>query len=252
MESRIWHNAYDEDVPQDIAFEKTILPDLLDLAAARFPGSPAIHFMNRTLVYAELHDQVQRFATALSRLGVGPGSKVAVHLPNLPQTVIAASAVFRLGAQTVMTNPLYVDREIEHQWTDAGCEVAVTADFLLRACPQEPSRDAAGPQLHHRLDSGISALPAEAAGAAEAEEGRSSPVCQGGTGRRYPFLLGADRRYPGRTARGEHRFPGPGHAAVHRRHHGRGQGRHADARQPVRAMCSRSLPGSRRRSRARR
>jgi long-chain acyl-CoA synthetase len=130
MESRIWHNAYDEDVPQEIAFEKTILPDLLDLAAARFPEAPAIHFMNRTLVYAELHDQVQRFATALSRLGVGPGSKVAVHLPNLPQTVIAASAVFRLGAQTVMTNPLYVVREIEHQWTDAGCEVAVTADFL--------------------------------------------------------------------------------------------------------------------------
>ena len=133
MESRIWHNAYDEDVPQDIAFEKTILPDLLDLAAARFPGSPAIHFMNRTLVYAELHDQVQRFATALSRLGVGPGSKVAVHLPNLPQTVIAASAVFRLGAQTVMTNPLYVDREIEHQWTDAGCEVASDDRLPVRA-----------------------------------------------------------------------------------------------------------------------
>ena len=63
-------------------------------------------------------------------MGVGPDSKVAVHLPNLPQTVIAVSAILRLGAPSVMTNPLYVGREIEHQWNDAGCETAITANFL--------------------------------------------------------------------------------------------------------------------------
>ncbi|MBU1676705.1 AMP-binding protein, partial [bacterium] len=130
MEERIWHKAYDADVPPDLDIEKTTIPDLLDDAAARYPDAAAVHFMNRTMTYRELRDHVGRLATALSDLGVGPDSKVAVHLPNLPQTVIAVSAIFRLGAQSVMTNPLYVGREIEHKWNDAGCETAITANFL--------------------------------------------------------------------------------------------------------------------------
>lgn len=35
-----------------------------------------------------------------------------------------------LGAQVVMTNPAYVEREIEHQWNDAGCSVAVVMDSV--------------------------------------------------------------------------------------------------------------------------
>ena len=54
-----------------------------------------------------------------------------MQLPNLPQTVIAFYAALSLGATVVMTNPLYVEREIEHQWNDAGCTVAVVADFLF-------------------------------------------------------------------------------------------------------------------------
>lgn len=130
MAERIWHSSYDDDVPVDLAFQRTTLPDLLNEAAACHPDAAAIHFLNRTMTYRELRDHVDRFATALTDLGVGPGSKVAIHLPNLPQTVIAASAVLRLGALTVMTNPLYAGREIEHQWNDAGCEIAVTADYL--------------------------------------------------------------------------------------------------------------------------
>ncbi len=56
---------------------------------------------------------------------------MAIQLPNLPQTVIAYYATLSLGAQAVMTNPLYVEREIEHQWNDAGCALAVVADFLF-------------------------------------------------------------------------------------------------------------------------
>jgi long-chain acyl-CoA synthetase len=78
-----------------------------------------------------LKDQVDRLATALAALGVTRETRVAIHLPNLPQTVIAYYAVLSLGGQVVMTNPLYVERELEHQWNDAGCELAITADFLF-------------------------------------------------------------------------------------------------------------------------
>ncbi len=87
-------------------------------------------FKGRTLSYRQLKDQVDRFAAGLSELGVAKDSRVALWMPNLPQMVIGFFATLRLGAQVVNTNPLYVEREIEHQFNDAGVSVVVTLDFL--------------------------------------------------------------------------------------------------------------------------
>jgi long-chain acyl-CoA synthetase len=130
MERRLWHAAYAEGVPPSLSYEELPLSRFVDQAAERFPDRPATIFLNGRLTYAQLKEEVDRLATALSALGVVRGSRVAIHLPNLPQTVIATMATLRLGGQCVMTNPLYVPPEVEHQWNDAGCTVAVTADFL--------------------------------------------------------------------------------------------------------------------------
>ncbi|MGH2570584.1 MAG: AMP-binding protein, partial [bacterium] len=130
MEPRIWHRAYDPGVSPGIDFSRTTLPEHLREAAMRFGGRPALRFSNCSLSYRELDREVDRFAAALAALGVGNGDRVAIHLPNLPQTVISFYGTLRLGAVAVMTNPIYVEREIEHQWNDAGCKVAITTDFL--------------------------------------------------------------------------------------------------------------------------
>jgi long-chain acyl-CoA synthetase len=128
---RVWHRAYDDGVPPQVAFSDTPLPEFLRRSARDRPDSPALIFMNRRMSYRELLADVERFAAALGGLGVGRGSRVAIQLPNLPQTVIAFYGTLAAGAIAVMTNPLYVEREIEHQWHDAGCSVAVTTDFLF-------------------------------------------------------------------------------------------------------------------------
>ena len=133
MEERVWHRFYDEGVPASIDFEGVSLPGFLERSAVEYGDSPAIIFMNCRLTYRQLKEEVDRFATALARLGVGTDTRVAIQLPNLPQTVIAYYATLSLGAQVVMTNPLYVEREITHQWTDAGCAIAVVADFLFES-----------------------------------------------------------------------------------------------------------------------
>jgi long-chain acyl-CoA synthetase len=133
MEPRVWHGSYDPGVPPSLAYEPITLPQLLARAAERHPDAPALLFLNCRLTYREFADEVNRLATALAGLGVTPGSRVAVQLPNIPQTPIAYYAVLQLGAQPVLTNPLYVPREIEHQWTDAGCTVAVVMDFVFEA-----------------------------------------------------------------------------------------------------------------------
>jgi long-chain acyl-CoA synthetase len=129
MISRPWLRFYDPGVPHMLTVEPRTIPQVLEQATAEFPEATALIFLNRKLSYRQLTDEVHRFATALARLGVHKDSRVAIQLPNLPQTVIAYYAVLSLGAQAVLTNPLYTAPELEHQWKDAGCRVAVVLDY---------------------------------------------------------------------------------------------------------------------------
>ena len=132
MEPRPWHSHYDAGVPATLDYEELALPAFLARTAERAPDRTALVFLNTSLTYRELKQEVDRLANAFAALGVKRGSRVAIHLPNLPQTVIAYYAALSLGALVVLTNPLYTPREIEHQWNDAGCQLAVTMDFLWK------------------------------------------------------------------------------------------------------------------------
>jgi long-chain acyl-CoA synthetase len=131
MEERVWHRSYDEGVPRDIVDSDFCVLHFLAEAAARYPDSAALFFLNSRLTYRELQRDVDRFAAALASLGVERGTRVAIHLPNIPPVVVATLATLSLGAVAVMTSPLFVARELEQQWGDAGCDVVVTADYLF-------------------------------------------------------------------------------------------------------------------------
>ncbi len=133
MTDRPWLQHYDEDVPAELEIEEVPIPALLTRAAREFPDRTALVFQGARISYAKLEAEVDRMATALERLGVTPGVRVAIHLPNIPQAVIAYYATLRAGGEVVLTNPMYTAPEIEHQWNDAGCVVAVTADFLFES-----------------------------------------------------------------------------------------------------------------------
>ncbi|MET7970133.1 long-chain-fatty-acid--CoA ligase [Micromonospora sp. NPDC005305] len=125
---RPWTRSYAPGVPAEIAEPAGSLVDLITDAARRFGPRVALDFYGATTTYAELADQVARAAEALRRLGVGPGDRVALVLPNCPQHVVAFYAVLRLGAVVVEHNPLYTADELAHQLTDHGARVAVVWD----------------------------------------------------------------------------------------------------------------------------
>ena len=127
---RFWTKHYEPGVPADLDLQPLTALDFLDQSVERWGDRPALTLKGKTLTYRQLKDQVDRFATALAGLGVQQGSRVALWLPNLPQMVIAYFATLRLGALVVNTNPLYVEREVEHQLNDAGVSVVVTLDYL--------------------------------------------------------------------------------------------------------------------------
>ena len=131
MDHRPWHRHYDAGVPAELEFESATVIDFLRRAARSFPDRPALVFLNGTLTFAELEDQVERLATALAELGVERGSRVAIMMPNIPQFEIACYATMLLGGIAVPTNPLYTPPEIRHQWRDAGADYAVVMDYIF-------------------------------------------------------------------------------------------------------------------------
>jgi long-chain acyl-CoA synthetase len=128
---KIWLKSYAPGVPHTIDFQDITLQEALTRSADRFPQRPALIFQGKTISFKELDEMVSKFASALKGLGVKPGDKVALLLPNLVQMVVACYGALRLGAVVVPNNPLYTDRELEHQFNDSGSQTLICLDLLL-------------------------------------------------------------------------------------------------------------------------
>jgi long-chain acyl-CoA synthetase len=102
---------------------------LLETTARDFPNHRAIDFMGQGWRYAALDRAVDRAAKGLQALGVVPGTRVGLCLPNTPYSVIFFFAVLRAGGIVVNFNPLYVERELAHQIADSGTEIMITIDL---------------------------------------------------------------------------------------------------------------------------
>jgi long-chain acyl-CoA synthetase len=126
-----WLAHYDPGVPHEVEVPSIPLWRFLEDSARRFPNQVALEFLGKTLTYQELWDKSRRFAQGLRELGVKPGDRVAIMLPNTPQFVIAFFGTLMAGGVGVNVNPLYTPRELRHQLQDAGAETLVILDHLL-------------------------------------------------------------------------------------------------------------------------
>jgi long-chain acyl-CoA synthetase len=94
----------------------------LDKAAEQNAGKIAIHFEDHSMTYAELQDATARFAGGLRDMGIVPGDRIAVYMPNLPQFVVAIWGAFKAGVVPTPMNPQLRRREIAHQLKDSGAK----------------------------------------------------------------------------------------------------------------------------------
>ncbi len=131
MEERLWYKSYAPGVPQHIDFERVTIPQALTRTAREHGDKVVLSFQGKHITYRELDALVNRFARVLTSLGIKEGDKVAVILPNLPQTFIVNMAVFRIGAVLVLNNPLYTERELTYQLSDSDSVLAVTLSVLV-------------------------------------------------------------------------------------------------------------------------
>ena len=116
------------DVPASPSIPARLLTDLIDEAVRNHGQRRAIDFLGRHWSYAEIGEMVDRAASGLQALGVGPGVRFGLCLPNTPYFVVLYFAALRCGATIVNFNPLYVEHELKHQIQDSGTTVMAVID----------------------------------------------------------------------------------------------------------------------------
>lgn len=126
MNNRSWFKNYDKGVPYTLApYPERTLVDVISESASERPKHPALLFQGSTVSYSELERLSNAFANALIELGVKPGDRVALLLPNTPQLILSIFGTWKAGGIVVPLNPLYTERELEHALLDCGAETVV-------------------------------------------------------------------------------------------------------------------------------
>ena len=121
-----WINSYLPGTPAEIDLsDGATLVSVFEESARRFADRPAFSCMDHTISYAELDRRSADFAGWLASIGLKPGARVAIMLPNVLQYPVALFGVLRAGMTVVNVNPLYTPRELKHQLVDSGAEAIV-------------------------------------------------------------------------------------------------------------------------------
>ncbi|MCM3215131.1 long-chain-fatty-acid--CoA ligase [Niallia taxi] len=125
-----WLALYPGETAKNVYYKAETLPQLLRNAAKEYPKHKAIHFMGKELTFKQTFEKASNLAAYLQEIGITKGDRVAVMLPNIPQTVISFYAIMLAGAIVVPVNPLYKEREIEFILNDSGAKAIITLDIL--------------------------------------------------------------------------------------------------------------------------
>lgn len=96
--------------------------------AQKYPSYPAYVFMGRKTSYRALVAEINLCARALKAIGVRPGDKITMAMPNCPQAVTMFYAINLVGATANMIHPLSSENEIEFYLKESGSLFAVTLD----------------------------------------------------------------------------------------------------------------------------
>ncbi|MEH6888607.1 long-chain-fatty-acid--CoA ligase [Bacillus sp. JJ864] len=126
-----WLQNYPKEIPHTISFDMKPLHVYLQEAASQYPKKKALHFLGKDITFTELDRKVRQFANYLRKLGLEKGDRVAIMLPNCPQSVIGYYGTLLAGGVVVQTNPLYTERELEYQLHDSGAKVILCLDIVF-------------------------------------------------------------------------------------------------------------------------
>ena len=112
-------------------FTKKTIGDMFDETVELYPDKEALRFQGMGKTYRELQQNVNNLAKGLIKLGVQPGDKVAIWMPNYPEWIYANLAIAKIGAVTVPINIRFKTREIAYVLKNSGVTTLIMAEKFL-------------------------------------------------------------------------------------------------------------------------
>jgi long-chain acyl-CoA synthetase len=121
-----WEATYPPALAWDVSPQPGTLTDMLDRAAAAHGPAVFLEYRGARLTYAQFAATVADAAAGLLRLGLQPGDKLALYLPNTPYHPLSFFATQKAGGVVVHLSPLDAERELIHKLHDSGATTLVT------------------------------------------------------------------------------------------------------------------------------
>ncbi|MDZ4255415.1 MAG: long-chain-fatty-acid--CoA ligase [Sulfuritalea sp.] len=155
---KIWLKHYPAGVPAEIDVDEfRSIGELFDRSVKQYGSRRAYINMDKAITYAELDRLSAAFgAYCQSVLKLPKGARIALMMPNLLQYPVCLYGALRAGYTVVNCNPLYTERELEHQLKDSGAEAIVIvenfAHVLAKIVARTPVKHVLVTQLGDMLD----------------------------------------------------------------------------------------------------
>jgi long-chain acyl-CoA synthetase len=129
----IWYASYPAEVPHEIDVRQyESIVQFFDECTEKFRERVAYVSVGANLTYGELARKATGFAAYLQGIGVKPGERVAIMLPNTFQYPVALFGALKAGAVVVNVNPLYTVRELAHQLKDSGAQTIIVFENFAK------------------------------------------------------------------------------------------------------------------------
>lgn len=116
------------DVPMHLDYFGGSMFEALELVAKQYPNNIAFDFMGKSTTYKKMLQEIERCAKSLRTLGIRPGDKVTIAMPNCPQAIYMFYAVNLVGGIANMIHPLSAEKEIEFYLNESNSVTAITLD----------------------------------------------------------------------------------------------------------------------------
>ena len=127
---RPWLENYPACVPHSLELCDGPAWSVLEHTAKTFPIQCGCCYYSQRLSWGEMHDAACRTAAALIELGVRPGDRVGLLLPNMPEYPIALNGIWMAGGIAVALSPLMVPEEVSDLIKATDCRTIICLDLL--------------------------------------------------------------------------------------------------------------------------
>jgi acyl-CoA synthetase (AMP-forming)/AMP-acid ligase II len=157
--------AYESPFPSQAPYAPVGVPEMVEASVRKHPDKPAlVTHDGKSYTFAEFWSAARGMARALQDDGIEKGDMVAIFAPNSAEYAVALHGALIAGATVTTLNPLYREREVEHQLEDSGAKAVFTIEPLA---PMVDEARKGLPKLGHVYELG---------GVWEAAKGTPSPV----------------------------------------------------------------------------